>query len=245
MEASVDPSWMKPLSALDAEVLEALGYGARQGFGRRPALLIIDCNYDFCGTSALPILEAIEAWRNACGEHAWAAIKVIRRLIDASHAKGLPVFYSTNSRRADGFDSGSWLWKHAGNPPAGPRIARADDIVDEIAPEPRDVVIRKTKPSVFFGTPFLSFLVDLQVDSLLVCGGTTSGCVRATVLDAFSQNLRCAVVAEGCFDRLETSHAVSLLDMHLKYADVLGAAEAMAFLDTLQPPRFKLPRGTP
>jgi len=243
-QGAIEQSWMQPLSDRDRKVLEALGHGARQGFGRRPALLVIDCNYDFCGAGPAPILEAISRWRNACGEHAWAAIKVIRRLLDASHTKGLPVFYSTNTRRADGFDAGSWRWKHAHERgQQGPRIARADDIVDEIAPAPQDVVIQKTKPSVFFGTPLLSFLVDLKVDSLLVCGGTTSGCVRASVLDAFSNNLRCAVVADACFDRLETSHAINLVDMQAKYADVIASEEAVKFVQGLPPALFELPRG--
>jgi len=241
-QGATEQSWMQPLSDRDRKVLEALGHAARQGFGRRPALLVIDCNYDFCGAGPAPILEAISRWRNACGEHAWAAIKVIRRLLDASHTKGLPVFYSTNTRRADGFDAGSWRWKHAHERgQQGPRIARADDIVDEIAPAPQDVVIQKTKPSVFFGTPFLAFLVDLQVDSLIVCGGSTSGCVRASVVDAFSNNLRCAVVAEGCFDRLQVSHASSLLDMQSRYADVVSCVEALDFIASLESGMFRLP----
>ena len=121
------------------------------------------------------------------------------------------------------------------------RMPRADDIVDEIAPRPEDVVIQKTKPSAFFGTPLLSFLIDLKVDSLIVCGGTTSGCVRAAVIDAFSQNLRCAVVAEGCFDRLESSHAMNLVDMQAKYADVVTAEEVLSFVATLPDGLFVLP----
>ena len=107
----MEQAWMKPLSAHDLEVLEALGFGGRQGFGERPALLAIDCNYDFCGADDVAILEAIRRWRNACGEHAWAAVRAMRPLMDACRAAGLPVFYSTNTRRADGFDSGSWRWK--------------------------------------------------------------------------------------------------------------------------------------
>ena len=120
-------------------------------------------------------------------------------------------------------------------------MARADDIVDAIAPHPLDFVIAQTKPSVFFGTPFLAMLLDLKVDSLIVCGGTTSGCVRATAVDAFSHNLRCAVVAEACFDRLQASHAMSLVDLHAKYADVVGCDEALGFIGSLEPGLFILP----
>jgi nicotinamidase-related amidase len=103
--------------------------------------------------------------------------------------------------------------------------------------------VRKTKPSVFYGTPFDSHLTQLHVDSLIVCGGTTSGCVRATVVDAFARNLRCAVVADACFDRFETSHAVTLVDLHHKYADVVSSAEALAFLSTVPKQQFNLPGG--
>lgn len=232
---------MQLLTQRDLKALELLGYGARQGFGERPALLIIDTNYEFCGPRPEPLLEVIKTWPTACGEEAWAAVAVMRRLIDGCKAKGLPIFYSTNTRRPDGFDAGSWRWKSAGERKARARMPRADDIVDAIAPCPEDVLIQKTKPSAFFGTPLLSFLIDLKVDSLIVCGGTTSGCVRAAVIDAFSQNLRCAVVAEGCFDRLQASHDINLVDMQAKYADVVTAGEALNFVATLPSGLFRLP----
>lgn len=233
--------WERFLNQRDRDVLQALGYGARMGFGKRPALLIIDTNYEFCGERPLPILESIKLWRGSCGEEAWAAVTAMKRLIDTAHGKGLPVFYSTNARRSDRWDAGSWRWKSAGERAPGPREPRLDDIVAEIAPQPQDIIIRKTKPSVFFGTPFLSYITLLKVDSLIVCGGTTSGCVRAAVLDAFSENLRCAVVADGCFDRVEVSHAISLVDMQAKYADVINADAAMKFIGSLESGMFELP----
>ncbi len=229
------------LSERDRQALELLGYGVRQGWGSRPALLVVDTNYEFCGPDDRPLLDMIRSAPTACGEEAWRALPFMRRLIDAARAKAVPVFYSTNTRRPDGFDAGSWNWKSLRRGPKRPRMARADDIVDAIAPRPQDVVITKTKPSVFFGTPFLAMLVDLKVDSLIVCGGTTSGCVRATAVDAFAYNLRCAVVAEGCFDRLQASHAMSLVDLHAKYADVVACDEALEFIASLTPGLFRLP----
>lgn len=239
----IEPLWMKYLTARDHQVLAASGYGARMGFGQRPALMIVDVNYNFTGDEPKPILESIRRWRNSCGEEAWVAIQVVRRLLAACRAKGVPVFYSTNSRRADGFDAGSWRWKNSRELEDIQQEIRGNEIVAEIAPQPQDVVIWKTKPSAFFGTPLLSFLIDLKVDSLLICGVSTSGCVRATVIDAFSQNLRCAVVADACFDRLEVSHAINLADMHAKYADVISSDEAIAFLGGLKAGMFDLPRG--
>jgi len=91
----------------------------------------------------------------------------------------------------------------------------------------------------------MSFLNDLGADSLIVVGTTTSGCVRATVIDAFSQNLHVAVVEEGCFDRSQASHAVNLCDMNAKYADVIPAAEALAFIKSLDNTSYNLPSGQP
>jgi nicotinamidase-related amidase len=96
---------------------------------------------------------------------------------------------------------------------------------------------------VFHGTPLASFLTLLGADSLIVAGTTTSGCVRATVVDAFSDNYRVAVVEEACFDRSEASHAISLCDMDAKYADVVKLAEALAYIETLPKGLFELPRG--
>jgi isochorismate hydrolase len=75
-------------------------------------------------------------------------------------------------------------------------------------------------------------------------GTTTSGCVRATVLDAFSLNYRVAIAEEGCFDRSQASHAINLCDMNAKYADVMKTSEVLTFLDGLKPGQFDLPKGS-
>ena len=96
-----------------------------------------------------------------------------------------------------------------------------------IAPHPQDIVIKKQKPSGFFGSNLVSYLTLLGCDSVVVVGTTTSGCVRATAVDAFSLNYRVILAEEGCFDRSEASHAVSLCDMHSKYADVVPTGEVL------------------
>src|SRR3954447_9371460 len=216
--------------------MAASGFGAKpQGFGKRPALLVIDVNYAFLGDRPEPILESIRKWRNSCGEEGWEAVKVIRRLLDAARAKGVPVIYTTGTdRRPDLWDRTSANWKNGRggeNPKAmGISNRNANDIVEEIAPGPQDLVIRKPKPSGFFASPLLSYLVMLGCDSLITVGTATSGCVRATVLDAYMNNLRVAVVEEGCFERCQASHAMSLFDLDSKYADVVAAEKALAFL---------------
>lgn len=238
-------TWDRFLTERDQRVLAASGYGASMGFGDRPALLIVDVSYNFCGDHPEPILDSIKHWRNSCGEDAWKAIGVVRTLIDACHDRGLPIFYSTNTRRADAFDIGGWRWKNSRQLEDTEREIRGNEIVAEIAPSARDIVIYKTKPSVFFGTPLLSFLIDLKVDTLVICGVSTSGCVRATVIDAFSNNLRCVVVEDACFDRIEASHAINLCDMNAKYADVVASSRVLGELMKIQRGLFNLPSGQP
>jgi nicotinamidase-related amidase len=115
---------------------------------------------------------------------------------------------------------------------------RANEIMAPIAPQPHDIVIEKTMPSAFFATNLLSYLVNLRADTILVCGMTTSGCVRASVVDGFSYSYRMIVVEEGTFDRGQASHAINLFDMDVKYADVMSLADVTAYLDALSPGRF-------
>jgi maleamate amidohydrolase len=247
-----EPIWNRFLTERDKAVFAASGYGARAGFGHRPAVLVVDVNYNFTGDRSEPILESIKRWRNSCGEDGWAAIPALQTLIAAARAKRVPVIYSTGTRRPDNWDAGGWAWKNARNaedvvaPTARDTNRDGNAIVAEIAPAPQDIVIEKLKPSVFLGTPLLGFLVDLKVDSLLIVGTTTSGCVRATVIDGFSHNFRCTVVEEGCFDRSQASHAINLCDMHAKYADVVKLDEVLAHLAGLPDGLFpNLPTGVP
>jgi maleamate amidohydrolase len=240
-----EPIWNKFLTERDKEVFAAAGYGARSGFGKRPALLVIDVSYAFTGDRPEPIMESIKRWRNSCGAESWVAIGHIRRLLDKAHEKELPVIYTTGVRRPDLWDSGGWARKNtrAGEAPASNRDGYA--IVDEIAPGPKDLVIYKLKPSGFFATPMTAYLTQLQCDSLIVTGTTTSGCVRATVVDAFSHNYRVAMVEEGCFDRSEASHALTLCDLGAKYADIVKTEEVLSYFDTLPSGMFDLPKGAP
>jgi maleamate amidohydrolase len=231
------PIWDTFLTERDRQVFEASGYGALQGFGKRPAILVIDVNYNFCGDRPEPILESIKRWRNSCGAEAWEGVAAIRKLIEAGRGKGLPILYTTGARREDDWDSGSWAWKNSRSAervrPKAVGQADGNTIIPDIAPGPDDLVVYKQKPSAFHGTNLLSWLMLLGADSLIVTGTSTSGCVRATVLDAFSYNLRVSVVEEGCFDRSQASHAINLCDMHAKYADVVRLETSLAFIRSL------------
>jgi maleamate amidohydrolase len=242
-----EPIWNAFLTERDKAVFKASGYGARGGFGQRPALLVVDVNYAFCDERPLPILESIKRWRNSCGEDAWIAMPYLKSLIEKAHAKGIPVIYTTGVRRADNWDSGSWSWKNGRS--GEDETVRpgtyvdSNDIVAAIAPGPRDIVVFKQKPSGFFGTNMASYLTLLGCDSVIVAGTTTSGCVRATVLDAFSLNYRIALAEEACFDRSQASHAINLCDMNAKYADVVKTAEVLEFFENLPVNMFDLPKG--
>jgi nicotinamidase-related amidase len=241
-----EPIWNKFLTDRDKQVFAISGYGARGGFGKRPALLIIDVNYAFCGDKPEPILESIKKWRNSCGEDSWSAVLHIKKLIDKAHDREIPVIYTTGLRRDDNWDAGSWSWKNtrgAERPKVASSNVEGNQIVHEIEPAAKDIVIFKQKPSGFFGTNMSSYLTLLGCDSVIITGTTTSGCVRATVLDAFSLNYRVAIAEEGCFDRSQASHAINLCDMNAKYADVVKTSEILEFFDTIPKGQYDLPSG--
>jgi len=194
-------------------------------------------------------MESVKRWPNSCGEDAWDSMRHIKRLLDAGRAKGIPVIYTTGSSRADGWDRAAWSWKNKRTAEwrdsAPGTNLNGNDINSEIAPGPKDILIEKLKPSGFHGTPLNSFLTNFKADSILMVGTTTSGCVRASVIDAFSENYRTTLVEEGCFDRSEASHAINLCDMNAKYADVVGADEVINYIDGLEDDLFDLPTGIP
>ncbi|OMP66257.1 isochorismatase family protein [Domibacillus epiphyticus] len=228
-------AWEKFLTNQDKDVFGEAGYDVKAGLGKKPAILIVDVNYAFCGDKPEPILESIKTWRNSCGMAAWEALPHIQNLLATARDKHIPVVYTTGKDlRDDGFDAGGWRRKNsrASEGKAAVNI-RGNEIMKEIEPIPSDIVIEKLKPSAFHGTPLLGYLVDLGIDSLLICGTTTSGCVRASVIDAFSYNFKVGIVEECTFDRGEASHAINLFDMNAKYADVVNIEEASSYLKSL------------
>jgi len=228
--------WDKFLTERDKAVFAASGYGAHAGFGKRPALLVIDVNWAFCGERPEPILESIKRWRNSCGEESWVALEYIKSLIEAARGRGLPVIYTTGERRPDNWDAGSWRLKSTRADETGGAVHNdidGNEIVAMIAPGPRDIVIKKQKPSGFFGTPLASFLTLLGCDSVIVVGTTTSGCVRATAVDAVQNGFRPMVVREAVGDRSAAAHDQSLFDLNAKYADVVSLEETLHYLKTV------------
>jgi nicotinamidase-related amidase len=202
-------------------------------------VIVVDVNYAFTGERDMPILESIKTWRNSCGSAGWAAIPPTQQLLAVARRRHIPVFFSTGiDSRPDGFDRGGWAHKNNRSREDLPverkaPAVRGNDIVREIAPLPHEILIEKLKPSAFHGTPLFGYLTDLGINTLIVTGTTTSGCVRATVLDAFSQNYKITLVEECCFDRFESSHAINLFDMQAKYCDVTSLDDVTAYLNSV------------
>lgn len=231
--------WDDYLTALDREVYAKAGFGHRSGFGRHPAVLIIDVQYRTCGETPKPILEAIDEYKTSSGEAGWKAVGVIEKILDIARRKKIPIIYPVVERK-DKFDTGRWKDKIPAIADKASYIGdRGTQMIESIAPEPSDIVVSKRYASAFFGTPLMTYLNDLRVDTVIVTGATTSGCVRATVADAFSYGFRVIVVEDGVFDRGEVSHAINLFDMDQKYADVLPAEQVLKFFDQLSPEEGK------
>ena len=215
--------WDDILSEQDRAVIEKAGYSKRgaaswesRGLGQRPVMLVIDMQELSCGPN-VPILQAIEVHRTAMGEIAWAAVERIRPLLASARQAGAPVVYTRVIPRG-----------------CGPND-RAVQIVQDLAPEDNDLVIDKSYASAFFGTALLSQLVRRGADTVVVVGNSTSGCVRATAIDA-QQNGFSVVVPEECvFDRIQASHKASLLDLWMKYAQVMPTDQVTDYLRQLPP----------
>lgn len=219
--------WDRYLTDEDKALFATAGYGGRVGWGQRVAVLVVDMTYGFCGEKPADVLDAAVQRHNACGESAWSAIAQAIDLLAAARATDLPVVYTRPAARARTWGAGRWEDK---NSRTGETDDQARDIVAEVRPLEGEAILEKEGPSAFVGTPLLSWLTHLGVDTLVVFGGTTSGCVRATVVDGFSYNFRVIVPEEATFDRIEASHCVGLFDMNMKYADVLPTDEVVARL---------------
>jgi maleamate amidohydrolase len=221
--------WDGVIPAHEQEIYRAAGFGASSGIGKRPALLVIDMQYRSLGTAPRPIMEAIAESVTCCGEYGWRAVPHVQRALSAFRARGLPVIFPHVAPKGR-HDGGRFAEKLPGImaiPLSG------YDFVKEVAPLETELAIPKFHASAFFGTSLTSHLIDMGVDTLFVTGCTTSGCVRATVVDAMSLGFKVVVPHECVYDRSQVSHAVNLFDMAHKYADVVGIDDAVSLLGQL------------
>ena len=220
---------------VEQEILEIYGAYARDIFvGPDPALLAIDLyNLAYEG-GARPVAEVVKDHPSSCGIHAWEAIAPTQRLFAAARAARLPIVYTTHDiRRMRADPTGMRATRRQRN-----RIDETSyEIRAEFRPEPGDLVTYKERASAFYGTPLAAHLTMMGVRSLIVCGESSSGCVRASVVDGYSHGFHVAVAEECCFDRSLLSHKVNLFDMHHKYAYVLHVDEVVRHLERLAPAR--------
>ncbi len=233
------PVWSDILSETDREVIARGGYGKKRGLGRAPALILIDCQYNHIGADK-PILEQLAEYPAGGGAAAWGAV---RRLVDvrgAARAAAVPVAYTRYCYSARGARYDGFALKR-GNLERFLEGAPGTRIVTELTPADDELVIDKTTASALFGTPLVQYLVRLGVDSVLIGGVSTSGCVRATCIDAVSYGFNAAVLEDGVADRIEQSHKASLLDLWMKYADVMTCREAIEYLQGLAGRRSETP----
>lgn len=227
--------WDRFLTEQDKQHVGTRG-DRRIGFGTRSAVLNIDLYRGVFGDENLPLMDGTKLWPGYCGPVSWKAVPNIQKLHAAARKANIPVMHVTGLSTEE---SGVPGWNEAihGSPRKLPadagarqRHARRYDIIDEVAPMPGEVVLKKTAPSAFNGTPLLGELTRLGIDTILIAGESTSGCVRASVVDAASYRFRVQVVEDCVFDRHEACHAINLFDMHQKYADVISIDEALEYL---------------
>ncbi|XXK33834.1 isochorismatase family protein [Rhodobacteraceae bacterium nBUS_22] len=224
-------SWDGVIGEEEIDRYAKAGFGGEGGIGARPALLIIDVQYRTVGTTPKPYWDAIKEYPTSCGDVGWDAVGNIEKLVALFRQKGFPILYPHVAPKNSATDGGRLAAKI-------PSIMGIDekgyDFVEEIAPVKGDVLLPKKHPSAFFGTPLVSHLVDLGVDTLIVTGCTTSGCVRSSVTDAFAYNFKVLVPDDAVYDRSPTSHAVNLWDMNAKYADVYPSTRILKLVEDLE-----------
>ena len=223
-----NPCWQ---DIMPPELLQLAARSKRKTFvGPSPALLAIDLYEQVYKGGNKPIAEAVKEERLSCGEYAYAAIPPTQRLFAAARGAGIPTFYSTMETRTEARPQVVWATSNA--PPR--KIDPTDyDIRPEFKPQPGDIIIPKQRASVFYGTPIAARFVQLGVRSLIICGESTSGCVRASAVEAQEHGFHVTVVEQCCFDRNIVTHKVNLFDLHHKYADVMHVDEVVAHLEKM------------
>jgi nicotinamidase-related amidase len=224
------PWWAQFFAEHSGEGYNMSYWNVQNTLGRRPAVLVIDVVRSFTGDEGQSLAQAQADYPTSCGPNAWVAMPAIKSVIDLAQAHGWPIAYTT------GMPGGAPIFGGTVKTENGPHgsamdLPRAQEIPDAIKPPPDAHVYAKPKASAFFDTALNSFLIRRGVDSIIVAGATTSGCVRATVIDAHSTGYPTFVVDEAVFDRSTLSAAVNLFEMNAKYADVITLAQLTEMAD--------------
>ena len=218
-----DYCWKDVIDPDTLQIYQA--YRRKLYIGNNPAVLAIDLyNKAYLGGNR-PVVEVDREFSGSCGENAWRALPPTQKLFAAARRAGVPVIYSTRHVDTGGVQST--------NRNLNDLADDIYDIKDELAPHAGELVIYKERASAFFGTPLIAHLQMKGIDSLIICGESTSGCVRASTVDAYSYGFHNTVVEECTYDRSMITHKVNLFDLHHKYADVMHIEDVLSHLDGL------------
>lgn len=195
-------------------IYDKAGITGRVGFGQKVALVVVDLSFGFTDPEC------------TLGADMTKVVMQNRRLIEVARERALPIFFTTVAYRGDMSDAGVWVEKFPSldTLKEGSRDVELDDRLGRLPSEP---LIVKKYPSAFFGTPLASDLIVRGVDTLIVTGATTSGCVRATVVDSLQYGFRTIIPEECVGDRADSPHQSNLFDMGTKYADVMPVNEVI------------------
>lgn len=217
--------WMKQIPDSEFGVYRRTGFNAQMEMGDRPALIVVDVTYGFTGSDGLSFDEAIKEFPTAAGPISWETMPRIAKLIDVFRDRRQPVVYTRSAAYNVRFTGNATKSNRRAPPPP-----RFNDFPAAITPREDEWILEKTKASAFFQTPLVQYLVQNAVDTLVLCGVSTSGCVRASVVDAFSHGFRTFVADDCCFDRSHFAHCANLFDMSAKYANVAPLEDIEALL---------------
>jgi maleamate amidohydrolase len=194
------------------------GFAARVGFGQRPALLVID------------MIRAFTDLRSPLASNLDSQVEAINRLLGLTRERGLPIIFSTVAYDRDLQEAGIWIRKI----PSNKWLVEGSEWVEvdqRHQRRPDEMLLVKKYASCFFGTDLAARLITRGIDTLLITGCTTSGCVRASAVDACSFGLHTIVIQEAVGDRADLPHIANLFDIDAKYGDVVGLDEALAYLE--------------
>ncbi len=186
-----------------------------------PVLLVIDASEAFLGPN-LPTIEASAVGRTACGHPAWEALGKIRGLVEAFRRAGGDVVYTIPDWEND---------PHFGGTTIGTGRSSVDRLAPGLEPSKTELLLRKPKASAFFATALPTYLKLHDASVIVLTGGTTSGCVRASAIDGSSLGWDVVMAVDACFDRSDVSHRVAAFELGTKYARVLNSSEIEAELD--------------
>ena len=214
---------------VDDETEEIYSHYKRDVFvGENPAVLMVDVYKASYEDGQQRVIDVIKEHPSSCGERAWAMVEPAKQLLEASRAAGIPITYCTGDTRSSSSKG------RATNRQVLNEHNESYDILDELAPEDGELVVYKQRASAFYGTPLMSHLTQMGIQSLIMGGGTTSGCLRAAVQDAKANGFHVTLVEECCYDRTAMNHMVNLFDMHHKYADVMHLDEVLTHINGIR-----------